>query len=226
MTSTMPAAAQRCAGRPNENWTVDAGVVYQEMDANTYAEENLDACGPRACGRAASWTRTASDEWTQVALTLQGDLGCGQFTSATQLLHAHHRLLPGQHRLHVLPRRPTGALRPYYATLRSSAPTRWASAGATGPTRTGSRRNSGCRARPKKRPGWLACSTRTSRMDSTSSRASRTTRIRRLLISGDPTTASSRARRTTLLSLEERPEDGAISRHSASSATRRTRTGR
>ncbi len=44
-----------------------------------------------------------SDEWTQLALTLQGDLGWGQLTSATSYFTRRHLLLPGQHRLHVLP---------------------------------------------------------------------------------------------------------------------------
>ncbi|HTL49098.1 MAG TPA: TonB-dependent receptor [Steroidobacteraceae bacterium] len=75
---------------PNENWTVDAGVVYQQMRANSYAEEDLSNGingHTELAGRELSVVRfldeSRSDEWTQLALTLQGDLGFAQFTSAT-----------------------------------------------------------------------------------------------------------------------------------------------
>ena len=65
-----------------ENWKVDVGVVHQQLDANTYAEDNI----PRA-GRELAVVRFHDefrrDDWTQLALTLQGDLGWGQLTSAT-----------------------------------------------------------------------------------------------------------------------------------------------
>ena len=68
---------------PNENWTVDAGVVYQKLDANSYSEDNVD----RTLGREYAVVRfldeSRSDEWTQLSLTLQGDLGWAQLTSAT-----------------------------------------------------------------------------------------------------------------------------------------------
>jgi outer membrane receptor protein involved in Fe transport len=65
-----------------ENWTVDAGVVHQQMDAGTYAEDNVPRAGHElAVVRFLKESR--SDEWTQLALTLQGDLGWGQLTSAT-----------------------------------------------------------------------------------------------------------------------------------------------
>lgn len=76
---------------PNENWTVDGSVVYQQMDANSYSEEDVfsnDGNGhPELEGRELSVVRfvdeSRSDEWTQLALTLQGDIGPTQFTSAT-----------------------------------------------------------------------------------------------------------------------------------------------
>jgi iron complex outermembrane recepter protein len=74
----------------NEDWTVDASVVYQQMDANSYAEEDLSngtTGHTELAGRELSVVRfldeSRSDEWTQLALTLQGDLGFAQFTSAT-----------------------------------------------------------------------------------------------------------------------------------------------
>jgi iron complex outermembrane receptor protein len=74
---------------PNESWTVDGNIVYQQMDANSYAEEdNFASDGhPELAGREFEVVKfldeSRSDEWTQLALTLQGDLGFGQFTSAS-----------------------------------------------------------------------------------------------------------------------------------------------
>ena len=75
---------------PNEDWTMDVGVVYQQMRANSYAEEDLSNGingHTELAGRELSVVRfldeSRSDEWTQLALTLQGDLGFAQFTSAT-----------------------------------------------------------------------------------------------------------------------------------------------
>lgn len=65
-----------------DNWTVDASVLHQQMDAGTYAEDNVQRAGRElAVVRFADEDR--EDEWTQFALTLQGDLGWGQLTSAT-----------------------------------------------------------------------------------------------------------------------------------------------
>ena len=76
---------------PNESWTVDGSVVYQKMDANSYPEEDVFTEGysqhPELEGRELAVVRfvdeSRSDEWTQLALTLQGDIGATQFTSAS-----------------------------------------------------------------------------------------------------------------------------------------------
>ena len=76
---------------PNESWTVDGSVVYQKMDANSYPEEDVFTEGynqhPELEGRELAVVRfvdeSRSDEWTQLALTLQGDIGETQFTSAS-----------------------------------------------------------------------------------------------------------------------------------------------
>jgi len=76
---------------PNENWTVDGSVVYQQMDANSYSETDVftENYGqhPELEGRELAVVRfqdeSRNDEWAQVALTLQGDIGQIQFTSAT-----------------------------------------------------------------------------------------------------------------------------------------------
>jgi outer membrane receptor protein involved in Fe transport len=76
---------------PNENWTVDGSVVYQQMDANSYTaadffREDLNQ-HPELEGRENAVVlfqdESRNDEWTQLALTLQGDIGQTQFTSAT-----------------------------------------------------------------------------------------------------------------------------------------------
>ena len=76
---------------PNENWTVDGVVVHQQMDANSYSTEDVFTEGynqhPELEGRDLAVVSfvdaSRSDEWTQLALTLQGDIGPIQFTSAT-----------------------------------------------------------------------------------------------------------------------------------------------
>ena len=65
-----------------DNWTVDVGVVHQQLDANTYSEDNVLRAG-RELAVVRFLDEFRSDEWTQLALTLQGDLGWGQLTSAT-----------------------------------------------------------------------------------------------------------------------------------------------
>jgi iron complex outermembrane recepter protein len=67
---------------PNENWTIDADVVYQKMDANTYSEDNVQRSG-RELAVVRFLDERRNDEWTQLSLTLQGNLGWAQFTSAT-----------------------------------------------------------------------------------------------------------------------------------------------
>jgi iron complex outermembrane receptor protein len=67
---------------PNENWIVDAGVVYQKMKGHAYSEDNTVRTG-RELAVVRFQDEARDDEWTQVALTLQGDLGWAQFTSAT-----------------------------------------------------------------------------------------------------------------------------------------------
>lgn len=68
--------------KPNDTWTVDANVVYQQMDANSYSEDNIQRSG-RKYAVVRFLDESRSDEWTQLALTLQADFGWGQFTSAT-----------------------------------------------------------------------------------------------------------------------------------------------
>jgi len=65
-----------------ENWMVDLSVIHQQLDANTYAEDNVLRAG-RELAVVRFLDESRSDEWTQLALTLQGDLGWGELISAT-----------------------------------------------------------------------------------------------------------------------------------------------
>jgi iron complex outermembrane recepter protein len=67
---------------PNESWTVDGSVVHQQMDANTYSEDDTLRSG-REYAVVRFQDESRDDEWTQLALTLQGDIGPVQFTSAS-----------------------------------------------------------------------------------------------------------------------------------------------
>jgi hypothetical protein len=67
---------------PNGSWTVDVSAVYQQMDANSYSEDDVRRSG-REYAVVRFQNESRSDEWMQLALTLQGDFGWAQFTSAT-----------------------------------------------------------------------------------------------------------------------------------------------
>ena len=68
--------------QPNGDWTIDGSVVYQQMDANTYSEDDVKRSG-REYAVVRFQDENRSDEWTQFALTLQGNIGSTQFTSAS-----------------------------------------------------------------------------------------------------------------------------------------------
>ena len=65
-----------------ENWMVDVSVAYQQLDANTNTEDNVLRAG-RELAVVRFLDEFRSDAWTQLALTLHGDLGWGVLTSAT-----------------------------------------------------------------------------------------------------------------------------------------------
>ncbi|MGH8129814.1 MAG: TonB-dependent receptor, partial [Steroidobacteraceae bacterium] len=67
---------------PSDDLTVDFGLVFQKMDANSYSEDNVARSG-RELAVVRFFDESRSDEWAQASLTLQGDLGWGQYTSAT-----------------------------------------------------------------------------------------------------------------------------------------------
>jgi hypothetical protein len=196
---------------PNENWTVDAGVVYQQMRANSYAEEDLSNGingHTELAGRELSVVRfldeSRSDEWTQLALTLQGDLGFAQFTSATSYFTrriAYHQ--DNTDYTFYL----SHAFGANYAVY-DLGPDPVASAGATGPLPTASPRNSACRARRRSSPGSRGSSTSTSTRASISSAASRTTRTRRASRRGSTT----RSTTTRIRSSPARPTTRSITR--------------
>ena len=65
-----------------EDWTVDVGVIHQQLEAGTYGEDNVQR-GGRELAVVRFLNEFRSDEWTQLAVTLHGDLGWGELTSAT-----------------------------------------------------------------------------------------------------------------------------------------------
>jgi iron complex outermembrane receptor protein len=67
---------------PDEDLTVDFSLVGQTMDGNSYSEDNVQRSG-RELAVVRFFDESRSDEWLQAALTLQGDLGWGQYTSST-----------------------------------------------------------------------------------------------------------------------------------------------
>jgi iron complex outermembrane receptor protein len=67
---------------PNDEWTVDLGVVYQKLEGHTYSEDNVQRAG-RELAVVRFLDEERNDEWVQTAVTVQGDLGWGQLTSAT-----------------------------------------------------------------------------------------------------------------------------------------------
>ncbi|MEX0734343.1 MAG: TonB-dependent receptor plug domain-containing protein [Steroidobacteraceae bacterium] len=58
----------------SDAWTVDAGLVYQKMKANSYSEDNEERPG-RKLAVVRFFDESRDDEWVQTSLTLQGDLG-------------------------------------------------------------------------------------------------------------------------------------------------------
>jgi outer membrane receptor protein involved in Fe transport len=67
---------------PNDDWTVDIGAVYQKMKGNSYSEDNVQRSG-RELAVVRFLDESREDEWLQTSLTVQGNLGWGQLTSAT-----------------------------------------------------------------------------------------------------------------------------------------------
>lgn len=65
-----------------EHWTVDVGVVHQHLDSGVYSDQDISRAG-RKLASVHFLYDDHSDDWTQLALTLQGDLGWAELTSAT-----------------------------------------------------------------------------------------------------------------------------------------------
>ena len=65
-----------------DNWTVDVGVVHQQLDSGAYSDEDVLRAG-HELATVYFLGESHSDDWTQLALTLQGELGWGELTSAT-----------------------------------------------------------------------------------------------------------------------------------------------
>jgi outer membrane receptor protein involved in Fe transport len=65
-----------------EHWTIDVGMVFQQLDSGVYSDQDISRAG-RELASVQFLDDDHSDDWTQLALTLRGDLGWGELTSAT-----------------------------------------------------------------------------------------------------------------------------------------------
>ena len=80
--NTTETTGGRIAARwtPNDDWTFDVSAVYQETEADGFADTNIEAGGLEQVRFA---KETLNEEWYQIGLTLQGSLGF-----ADALVHA------------------------------------------------------------------------------------------------------------------------------------------
>ncbi|MFC1796115.1 TonB-dependent receptor [Pseudomonadota bacterium] len=67
----------------NDNWTMTAGIVYQKTDSDGRAEHDPVYAGELNLVRFKPQFEYDKQDWTQYALTFEGDLGFADFVSAT-----------------------------------------------------------------------------------------------------------------------------------------------
>ena len=67
----------------NDNWTMTAGIVYQKTDSSGRAEHDPVYAGELNLVRFKPQFESDKQDWTQYALTFEGDLGFADFVSAT-----------------------------------------------------------------------------------------------------------------------------------------------
>ena len=67
----------------NDNWTMTAGIVYQKTEADGRSEHDPEFAGDLNLVRINPDFETDNQDWTQYALTFEGDLGFADFVSAT-----------------------------------------------------------------------------------------------------------------------------------------------
>jgi outer membrane receptor protein involved in Fe transport len=68
---------------PNDNWQVTAGIVYQKTDSDGRPEQDVHLDQDLAVVRFKPGFEYDNQDWTQYALTIEGDLGFADFVSAT-----------------------------------------------------------------------------------------------------------------------------------------------
>ncbi|MBT8099457.1 MAG: TonB-dependent receptor [Gammaproteobacteria bacterium] len=79
-SSTTSGARASLRWHPTEEWTVDLGVIYQKLEEDAFGDTDLDE-GFYSAESLSEWEQLRfeqedfSDEWYQVALTLEGSLG-------------------------------------------------------------------------------------------------------------------------------------------------------
>ena len=146
---------------PNENWTVDGSVVYQQMDANSYSEEDVFTKDTTSTlsWRAAS-SRSCASSMRAAATSGRSSPSRSRATSARPSSPRRRATSRAGSPISRTTRTtPSTSATSFGANLRrftdpSGHPaSRSASAGATGHTSTASPRNSACRARPRSSPG-------------------------------------------------------------------------
>jgi outer membrane receptor protein involved in Fe transport len=67
----------------NDDWSATAGIVYQKTDSDGRSEHDPDYAGDLAVVRFNPQFEYDRQDWTQYALTIEGDLGFADFVSAT-----------------------------------------------------------------------------------------------------------------------------------------------
>ena len=178
---------------PNDDWTVTAGVVFQNFEGAGNQDHEPDTAGPLKHVRFVDEER--EDEWAQIGLTLEADLVFADLVSATTYFtrDVFYNLDNTVY---------ASYLRTIYATMPTtrnmrSVRTRSASAGARPRTPSVTARSSASLTRVRNGHGSRASSTSTSTINGTSGPGSRISSPRGPFSISMCHSAHSRAHRTT-----------------------------
>ncbi|MEM9317022.1 MAG: TonB-dependent receptor, partial [Pseudomonadota bacterium] len=91
----------------NDSWTATASVMYQELEADGIWDHDPDELGEFRVSR--FFEDTTNDEWTQFALTVEGDLGFADLTYAGSYLDREYDAYSDYSSYSI-----DGAVEPYY----------------------------------------------------------------------------------------------------------------
>jgi len=67
----------------NDDWTMDAGIIYQKTKSDGRPEHDPAYAGELNLVRFFPQNEIDRQDWTQYALTFEGDMGFADFVSAT-----------------------------------------------------------------------------------------------------------------------------------------------